>query len=274
MESSPSELDKLRADLAKVGPGLRSLGSEALNVLSHVPRNLGDLARALRGHAEGEEVLAGPATARPLVILVHGTGAAPWQWVVARGYLREAGLHSKCVTYASEQAIQASTVDVANQVRQLVRESDALHDMLHTGSGTVPIVLIGHSQGGLIARLVMNRISRVARVFLLHAPQRGATAAGAWNRALRLVGLGSLVKRSINDMDPGSEFTKWYQSQCVENDPRVYEAAGSADYIVPEEAFTVTDEARRYVGDYGHYSAVVSKILWTDFVIPNVLNLQ
>lgn len=266
-----TEAQKLAEEFYTVRPGFRSLTSELATVVSHVLGNLGDLARALRGHEAGEAVLAGPAAERPLVILVHGTGAAPWQWVVARSYLREAGIHSKCVTYASEQPLQASAVDVVNQVRQLMRENQRIHA---NSCKRVPTVLIGHSQGGIIARLVLNRVPHINRVFLLHAPQQGATAASAWNRTLRLLGLGSMVKRSMKDMAPDSEFVAWYKTVCAADDPRVYEAAGDRDYVRPDEALTVKDEGRKYVGNYGHYSAVVSKLLWDEFIIPNILSLN
>jgi pimeloyl-ACP methyl ester carboxylesterase len=220
----------------------------------------------LVGEWLGVEAL--PAAAHtPLVVLIHGTGAAGWQWAVACSYLKARRVPFYCVDYDSERPIAESADDVFAQVRAVV-------EARRPGR----LALVGHSQGGLIARLIHNRWRKEAvldtqlvSTFLLHAPQHGTRAANLWNTTLRAVGLGSRVKRSMRNMEHASRFAQTYQRYCDDDGGRVFEVAGTGDFVEPSEAFWKCASDRRYLSNRCHYAAAVDPQLWTEFIIPRIM---
>lgn len=239
-----------------------SVPGDVTNVASYLPTAVVETAR----QHYGAEV---PKTKGvPLLVLIHGTGSAPWQWIVARSYLRDAQLtHVFAVTYESRNRVDDSFQSVWEQVAErLPEETD--------------VVFIGHSQGGLIARMVYERArsefeTTKFKVFVLHAPQHGTKAAGMWNGLLTSLGMRTRVKPSMKDMEKNSDFVDRYRDMCAQStepDPNVFEAAGSLDFVWPAEAFSCAPESNRFTGDYSHYSAMVSKALWEEFIIPNIIS--
>jgi len=237
-----------------------SVPADVTNVVSYLPTAVAETAR----QHYGTEV---PRTkGDPLIVLIHGTDSAPWQWIVARSYLRDSKFtHVFAVAYESQNRVDDSFQSVWEQV------VEQLHD-------ETDVVFIGHSQGGLIARMVYERArSEFAaikfKVFVLHAPQHGTEAAGMWNGLLTSLGMRTRVKPSMKDMETNSDFVDRYRDMCAQStelDPNVFEAAGSRDFVRPAEAFSCAPESNRFTGDYSHYSAMVSRALWDQFIIPNI----
>ena len=199
----------------------------------------------------------------PLVILIHGTDGGSWQWIIVRQYLQAAGYKSTCLLYNSQNKVAHSCSKLQKDLQSLLQKEE-------TGRN---FVLIGHSQGGLLARMLYERCKKLpvpcSKVFILHAPQNGTSAARIWNTLKSCIGLSTY--ESFKDMEDGTEFVKYYKEHCVDpEDPNVYEAAGSLDYIQENEAFVSSLPNNRYVGCYGHYSPMVNKSLWNEFIIPNL----
>lgn len=245
----------------------RSLPSEIANVLSHLPSTaiqyLHDKYVSLETTEQSAKSFA-KFLPKPLIVLIHGTSGGPWQWIFANQCLISAGFESHCMSYASENRIAKSAALL-------------FKDLCELAAGTQrPFVLIGHSQGGILARMLYEQCKEeenmlCTKVFILHAPQKGTKAARMWNGLLASVGLDSHVKDSMRDMEDGAEFVRFYEQCCVKpDDPNVFEAAGSKDYVQAKEALFSSLPANRYIGDYGHYSAMVDKKLWTKFIVPNL----
>ena len=70
-----------------------------------------------------------------LVVLIHGSRARDWQWLVVKNYLYWRDIQSMTVRYNITQSLKKSCEDMIEQIPQ-----------------NKNIVLIGHSFDGLIAR--------------------------------------------------------------------------------------------------------------------------
>lgn len=244
-----------------------SVPGDIQNVTTYLPAAVAEAARQYSETLAQHRRTTEDAARGPLIVLVHGTGAAPWQWTVARSYLRAAKLTRVFApVYESRNCIDDSFQTVWDQVVQKVRDQ-------------ANVVIIGHSQGGLLARMIYEQAKAEFpetrfKVFVLHAPQHGTKAAGMWNDLLASLGMRTRVKPSMKDMEKNSDFVNRYRKMCeqaAEDDPNVFEAAGSQDYVQPSEVFSCASEGNRFTGDYSHYSPMVDKRLWNEFIIPNIV---
>ena len=237
----------------------RSLPGEIANIAAHLPSAAVQHLQSKYGLQTVERY---ETETNPLVVLIHGTNGGSWQWAVTRPWLASAGFESSCLTYASENRIAQSAALLLKALKELLTGTER------------PFVLVGHSQGGLLARMLYERCKSMegmncSKVFILHAPQKGTKAAKMWNGLLTSIGFA--VADSMRDMEDGAEFVQFYEEYCVDpDDPNVFETAGSSDYVQEEEAMFSCLPENRYVGAYGHYSAMVNKALWTEFIIPNL----
>lgn len=207
----------------------------------------------------------------PIVILIHGTGISSWQWGVTEIYLWWNNILSACVDYNHSQKIVTSTNDVRDQVELIMKKEE---------NRNRPIIFVGHSQGGLHARM-MRSDPKVKQVYLLNTPQRGATAAGTRNKYQ----LRSNKKPSYSslDMAPGSEYMEYYRWKCsnelkhaMESD--LYLVSGRNDFIDEEsELFFPYPEKKDksnqiYRSWFGHYFSAVNPFLWLRWIIPRIKN--
>jgi triacylglycerol lipase len=105
------------------------------------------------------------ATARSLVVLVHGFGAGPDCWDAVVPALSGAGVAVVTHRYAWTAGVDELGADLADEVASLVRRS-----------GARSVTLVGHSLGGVVvaAGLLDRRLAgTVTRVVTVGAPLRG-----------------------------------------------------------------------------------------------------
>jgi pimeloyl-ACP methyl ester carboxylesterase len=109
-----------------------------------------------------------------LVLLVHGLGRTPVSLFGLASALRRAGHHTRFFGYSP-------TFESLNRI--LRRLSDRLRSL---SSGGRPIGLVGHSLGGLLLRLALDRVpdARVDHFVMLGTPNRGSLIARQASRWL------------------------------------------------------------------------------------------
>ncbi|WP_311521354.1 triacylglycerol lipase [uncultured Corynebacterium sp.] len=114
-----------------------------------------------------------PTAERPWpVILIHGTCDNKGIWQVLADMLRAAGW----ATFAPDYGMRA-TGPLQDSARQL----DAYIDAVRTVTGAEQVILVGHSQGGLLARywMRMHESAEIVRhVVCISAPNHGTTQGG------------------------------------------------------------------------------------------------
>lgn len=108
-----------------------------------------------------------PSAQRPLVVLVHGLFMRPFvmRWLARQ--LTSAGHEVRCFGYDTLRAsLQMNTDQLVEFVNRM-------------SPGSRPIVLVGHSMGGLVSWAATQRLpsSKVAGLVLMGSPVRGSQAA-------------------------------------------------------------------------------------------------
>ena len=232
---------------------------------------------------------------KPLVILIHGSGITSWQWGIAQIYLWSKNIEHATVDYDSSRNIDISVKDVADQIKQILGRKNRLNmysDYLHLDNDfrahncfNRPIILIGHSQGGLIARQIYNQYNgktspntltpegvynnlNIEKVFILNSPQLGAQIAHQRNMAFAF--FGSPCKGSSLDMVPNSSYVKRYKEICNDEED-TYVVCGHLDFVENYSAlWNQTNKNRIYKSYFGHYFSAVNPLLWYSFIISNV----
>ena len=200
----------------------------------------------------------------PLVILIHGTGVTSWQWGVVENYLRNHEIESAVVDYDSTNSIKDSIRHVQDQIKNICQSRDRNN-----------IILVGHSQGGLISRWIYNESRanttsyNIIKNFSLSAPQEGAHVCKLRNKVMKYLNRTSNI--SLYDMEPSSEFINEYKNMCVDNDS--FLTSGKLDFVGKESAlWGHDDESRKYITFAGHYYPAVDYNMWHYFIIPHIKN--
>jgi len=207
-----------------------------------------------------------PDPSLPLVILVHGTNASPLEYLAVQWYLRVRRIPHYSASYKSWRSIHQSVEEVATHVKA---EMDLQE---HQG-----LVFVGHSQGGLIARMLSRQFSEEGRghdvrlCVTLNAPQQGARGATYRNAVTR--GMGKVPTQSYQDMDPGSDFIQNYIDSVEDETFDTFETSGFIDFLGFREA--ETGHARyRYRSFFGHNFCSVNPWLWTQHLCPLILSFS
>ncbi|WP_368502617.1 lipase family alpha/beta hydrolase [Corynebacterium sp.] len=127
-----------------------------------------------------DEWSAGPSPARPWpVILIHGTCDTKGIWHKLGPQLR----HDGWAVFAPDYGLRA-TQPLAESARQLGAYIEAVLAV----TGAEQVILVGHSQGGLLARYWMRvdgGAAKVRHLVCLSAPNHGTTAGGIASRFVR-----------------------------------------------------------------------------------------
>jgi pimeloyl-ACP methyl ester carboxylesterase len=141
-------------------------------------------------------VSAGDAGPRPTVVLEHGAFGCAADWAVVQERLAAKGLHS--LAYDRAGLGHSDPGPAPRDGRAIVGDLDALLEAMEERG---PLVLVGHSMGGLMVRLyALTHPERVAGVVLVDAMTpaiidlpAGKQAIASFARLLRLTHLGARV---------------------------------------------------------------------------------
>ena len=114
-----------------------------------------------------------PTAERPWpVVLIHGTCDSKGIWQVLADMLRAAGW----ATFAPDYGTRAT-----GPLQESARQLDAYINAVRTVTGAEKVILVGHSQGGLLARYWMRMhdgADYVRHVVCISAPNHGTTQGG------------------------------------------------------------------------------------------------
>jgi len=202
---------------------------------------------------------------KPLVVLVHGSGVGNWQWAMAKVYLAMYKIPYYCTSYDYTQSVDQCVEEVYRDLTLKLKDQEG-----QQGQGEQrEIVLIGHSLGGLVSRLLHNKEDstlRIVKTFILHTPQNGVYIANVRNKLFR--NRGYTITQSMTNMEVDSDFVKEYKERCQnENDSEIYEVAGRCDYVDPKFVFWKCEKENKYLGWFGHYYPAVNPFLWLGFIL-------
>lgn len=178
---------------------------------------------------------------RPPVLLVHGycCSRASWWWLRRR--LEAAGWTVATITL---EPVYAS---IDAYVEPLARRIDAV--LAETGAEK--LILVGHSMGGLVARVYLQRFgeARVKRLITLGTPHQGS-------RLARL-GLGENGRQ----MRPGS---RWLQSLATPppavNSLVLY--SPHDEFVIPRNLLRLADGEHQEIPGLGHLAMLYSPRVW------------
>ncbi|MBS5167343.1 alpha/beta fold hydrolase, partial [Corynebacterium sp.] len=114
------------------------------------------------------------------VILLHGTGQVKGIWETLGGQLREDGwaVFAPDFGHRATDPINQSIDMLVPYIKAVLHATDAKH-----------AVIVGHSQGGLIATLLSLRISKyIKHVVCLAAPNHGTNLGGIASSITKIPG--------------------------------------------------------------------------------------
>lgn len=113
----------------------------------------------------------------PALLMIHGMWSRPSTFTALRGELEASGIRSAAITLPYHDTPAGSPppdglaqIRIADYVAALEREAAAIDG---------PLVVVGHSMGGLLAQLLAARIRPVGLILLATAPSAQAAAGGA-----------------------------------------------------------------------------------------------
>lgn len=189
-----------------------------------------------------------------IVILIHGSGVSDWQWAVTKMYLYLAKIPFHSVKYNYCQSIHISCDDVSDQIIDVSQK--------HNNNN---VVLIGHSQGGLIARSIYNNNNfKSNMMFLLNTPQKGAPILN-WLYPDPVV---HKYPDSLNDMRPESQFISELPNENDIDDEFVHEIIGQNDFVGADNCIFFGKNV--YKSWFSHYYSAVNPFLWFNYIIPKI----
>jgi pimeloyl-ACP methyl ester carboxylesterase len=144
--------------------------------------------------------------ARPVTLIVHGCNSSGDHYRALSQFFQQQGLQALCFNYDDRDRIARSSAQLRQTLQRLI-----------TQVGATDITVIGHSQGGLVARRALVRDPQMEAVLQAHparlrlvtvsAPFGGIGAAShCGSKALAILSLGLTIP--ICQLVAGS---KWYE---------------------------------------------------------------
>ena len=165
--------DLIKAQKVKTSPGDTALDADAAATL---PLGARIKPRGIFEDAWG----ARPTAQRPWpVILIHGTCDTKGVWQILGNELRQDGW----AVFAPDYGRRAT-----QPLAESARELGAYIDAVRAVTGADKVILIGHSQGGLLARHWMRMeggAENVLHLMCISAPNHGTTYGGIASRLIR-----------------------------------------------------------------------------------------
>lgn len=184
------------------------------------------------------------------ILFVHGYGMNRGVWWYMRRRFSRAG-HRNLFTIN----LPALNPGVAILVDLTVRRVEALA----SAAGNRPVILVGHSMGGLVSRLVAERLGpdTVAAVYTIGSPHHGTRTA--------VLGLG----RQARDMRPLGEFIRSLNPAAPAAVPMVNVASRFDNLVIPWRS-ALLEGATPQVFEYlGHNALLVSRDV-ADFLVTDI----
>ncbi len=159
----------------------------------------------------------------PVVVLAHGLGAPGWTLRRLESAFSAAGFVHHRFTYPS--LLPSATVERFGS------------EMVEEVSGFGPVILVGHSLGGVIARWAAADVPDAVGVVSIGSPFRGSRAANA-----AFVGVPRQLRESRSVIAP------LLDRPC----PHHVAIASSADRIVPVSSALALGDSRRIISSVRH----------------------
>lgn len=191
-----------------------------------------------------------PAEVSDPVLFVHGYGMNRGIWWYMRRRFTRAGYRNLFTIN-----LPAFNPGIATLVDMVALRVESLSQV----SGGRAVVLVGHSMGGVISRLVAERLDpdRVALVYSIGSPHAGTSAA--------VLGLG----RQARDMRPLGEFVSSLPTTAPTSVPMVTVASRFDNLIIPWRS-ALLEGATPQVFEYlGHNALLVSRDV-ADFLVGDL----
>lgn len=209
-----------------------------------------------------------PTSKEPFLILVHGSSANQSEFLLARCYLKWLGWNRIYSLNLEDSAATGHSIEqyaVGVLLPFLIQLSDQYHQV--GGQGPLPVILIGHSMGGLVSEVVRQVLTQpdsnrdlisIQGMVTLGTPWRGAPA-------LRLIPESHLSARH-RQMAPHSAFIQCMKTQltvpvlCVTSQSDLHVPGQAALHTSAQEKHPlVTEYAANY---HGHFGMVCSIQVW------------
>lgn len=174
-----------------------------------------------------------PRPGRPYVVLVSGylCDRALWWWMAAR--LRRSG-------------VDVATVALEPPLASIDRLAEQIHARLAALSPDTPVMVVGHSMGGLAARACLQRhgSGSVRRLVTLGSPHHGTT----WARLA--------PGRNARQMEPGNG---WLAGLGAPPVPLLAIWSPRDSIVVPPASAQLAGARMAAIDDRGHLSLVFSR---------------
>lgn len=213
----------------------------------------------------------GSATKKPLpVLLIHGYASDKSTWSKWEDLLKKDGITFYPITFYKSDDKCGSAADHAKELNLQVQQ--ILKNMTTTGSSPKQVNVVGHSKGGLDARVFLANNSysankAVANLIMIGTPNRGSPIAQSSN----------ICKPAVEDLKPGAADTKvrmnpntkyytiagdWNPSLLL-NCPQLLGGIGYSQLPKPNDGLVPLSsvESQGYFHNLGHTSNCHSNLL-------------
>jgi len=213
----------------------------------------------------------GTTTKKPLpVLLVHGYASDASVWSKWQDMLKEDSITFYPITFYKSDDKCGSAADHAKELN--IQVEQILKNMTMTGSSPMKVNIVGHSKGGLDARVFLanntfTNNKAVANLIMIGTPNAGSPIAQSSN----------ICEPAVEDLKPGAADTKvgmnpntkyytiagdWNPSLLL-NCPQLLEGIGYSQLPKPNDGLVPLSsvESQGYFNNLGHTSNCHSNLL-------------